>query len=56
MLYVEFGKDLYKKAIDSGIESVSEPQVLEEWNVTIAFIKDPDGYVIELMEKHPVAA
>ena len=47
---------LYKKAIDNGIESVSEPRILDQWNVTIAFIKDPDGYVIELMEQHTVAA
>jgi lactoylglutathione lyase len=43
---------LYDKVIAWGCESVSEPQRLDRWPVTIAFIKDPDGYLIELVEYH----
>jgi lactoylglutathione lyase len=43
---------LYKKCIDYGCESVMVPTVLERWPVTVAFIKDRDGYLIELIENH----
>jgi lactoylglutathione lyase len=43
---------LYDKAIAWGCESVSEPQELDRWPVTVAFIKDPDGYLIELLQNH----
>jgi lactoylglutathione lyase len=43
---------LYDKAVAWGCESVSEPQQLDRWPVTVAFIKDPDGYLIELLENH----
>ena len=32
----------YQRCIDAGAESVMEPQKLEEWPVTAAFVKDPD--------------
>ena len=43
---------LYDKAIAAGCESVSEPARLERWPVTIAFVKDLDGYLLELIEYH----
>jgi lactoylglutathione lyase len=43
---------LYDKAIAAGCESVTEPQQLDRWPVTVAFIKDPDGYLIELLQHH----
>jgi lactoylglutathione lyase len=43
---------LYDKAIAWGCESVSEPAQLDRWPVTVAFIKDPDGYLIELLQNH----
>jgi lactoylglutathione lyase len=43
---------LYDAAIAWGCESVSEPQQLDRWPVTVAFIKDPDGYLIELLQNH----
>ncbi len=45
-------EDLYRRAIAAGCESVSEPQQLDRWPVTVAFIKDPDGYLIELLQNH----
>lgn len=43
---------LYDKAIAAGCTSVSAPQVLDRWPVTVAFIEDFDGYLIELIEYH----
>jgi lactoylglutathione lyase len=43
---------LYDKAVGWGCESVSEPQQLDRWPVTVAFVKDPDGYLIELLQNH----
>jgi lactoylglutathione lyase len=43
---------LYDKAIAAGCESVSEPQQLDRWPVTIAFVKDLDGYLIEFVQNH----
>jgi lactoylglutathione lyase len=43
---------LYDKAIAAGCESVSAPVRLDRWPVTMAFIKDRDGYLIEFVEYH----
>ena len=43
---------VYDAAIAAGCESVSAPQKLDRWPVTVAFIKDFDGYLIELMQNH----
>jgi lactoylglutathione lyase len=45
-------KGLYAKALAGGCESVRPPAALERWPVTVAFVKDPDGYLIELVEYH----
>ena len=41
---------LHAKAVAAGAKSLMEPFFAEEWNVTIAFVEDPDGYHIELVE------
>jgi lactoylglutathione lyase len=43
---------VYDKAVAAGCESVTPPQQLDRWPVTIAFIKDPDGYLIEFVQNH----
>jgi lactoylglutathione lyase len=43
---------LYEKVIAAGCESVSEPARLDRWPVTVAFVKDLDGYLLELIEYH----
>lgn len=43
---------LYKRCMDAGAESVSAPEKLEHWPVTAAFVKDPDGYLVEILETH----
>lgn len=51
-LYTSDIAKTFGDAVAYGCEAVSAPQKLEEWAVTIAFIKDPDGYLIELIERH----
>ena len=43
---------VYDKAIAAGCESVSPPQQHDRRPVTVAFIKDPDGYLIEFVQNH----
>ncbi|CAH0991951.1 hypothetical protein SIN8267_02066 [Sinobacterium norvegicum] len=43
---------LYQKAVDYGCESVQTPIVLDEWKVTMGFVKDPDGYLVEILQRH----
>ena len=40
---------LYDKAIAAGCESVSPPSRLDRWPVTMAYIKDFDGYLVEFV-------
>jgi lactoylglutathione lyase len=43
---------VYDKAIAAGCESVTPPQQLDRWPVTVAFVKDFDGYLIEFLQNH----
>ena len=43
----------YRAALDAGATSVMEPQRLDRWPVTIAFVADPDGYQVELVQRDP---
>jgi lactoylglutathione lyase len=43
---------VYDKAVAFGCESVMEPQQLDRWPVTVAFVKDPDGYLVEFVQNH----
>lgn len=43
---------LYDRAIAYGSTSITAPQFLAQWSVTIAMIQDPDGYNIELVQSH----
>ncbi|MCA9512443.1 MAG: VOC family protein [Myxococcota bacterium] len=51
-LYVETDDcaGLYARALAAGATAEMEPRALDKWPVTIAFVKDPDGYLIELVE------
>jgi len=40
--------DLFRRATDAGAEVVNEPFRLEQFGVTLAFVHDPDGHLIEL--------
>jgi len=43
---------LYEAAIVAGAEAVQPPARLEQFKVTIAFVKDLDGYLLELGQRH----
>ena len=41
----------YRRCLEAGAMSISEPQALDQWPVSIAFVGDPDGYQIELVQR-----
>ena len=43
---------LYQRCIDAGAESISAPERLADWPVTAAFVSDPDGYQVEILQHH----
>jgi lactoylglutathione lyase len=43
---------VYDRAIAAGCESIQEPTKLDRWPVTVAFVRDFDGYRIEFVEHH----
>jgi lactoylglutathione lyase len=43
---------LHRVAVDAGHPSLVPPMQLDRWPVTIAFIGDPDGYQVELVQRH----
>ncbi len=45
-------KAVHDAAVAAGYASTMEPQRLDRWPVTVAFIEDPDGYTIELIQMH----
>jgi len=45
-------KRLYDRCIAAGAESITPPTRLEHWPVTAAFVRDPDGYMVEILETH----
>lgn len=45
--------DTFKRAVAAGAEIVSEPERLGRWPVTIAFVRDPDGRLVEFVERDP---
>jgi lactoylglutathione lyase len=51
-IYCDDCDAMYHAALGFGCESVSPPQRLEKWPVSMAFITDPDGYTIEILQRH----
>lgn len=45
-------QSVYDRAMAAGASSEMVPTKLDRWPVTVAFIKDPDGYLIELLQTH----
>ena len=46
-------EDLYQAALGAGAIEVSTPQRAERWPVTVGFVKDQDGYLVEFVQRHP---
>ena len=42
----------HAKAVAAGHESTMQPTRLDRWPVTVAFVNDPDGYSIEVIQYH----
>ena len=42
----------FASALAAGGTTVSAPERMERWPVTIAFVADPDGYQVELVQRH----
>lgn len=51
-VYTDDCKAMYDRAIAAGSESLVEPQKLDRWPVTAAFVTDPDGYQVEILQRH----
>ncbi|HEY8524560.1 MAG TPA: VOC family protein [Acidimicrobiales bacterium] len=45
--------DTFERAVAAGATVESAPARLERWPVTVGFVRDPDGYLVELVERHP---
>jgi len=43
---------VYTRALAAGCTSISAPERLDRWPVTVAFVEDLDGYLLELIEYH----
>ncbi len=44
--------DTFRRAAAAGAEVVSAPERLDRWPVTVAFVRDADGYLVELVQRH----
>jgi lactoylglutathione lyase len=42
---------LYERATSRGGESVKSPWALEQLGIKVALVRDPDGYLLELIEQ-----
>lgn len=43
----------WSAALSAGFEPHTKPERLERWPVTVGFVTDPDGYLVELVQRHP---
>jgi lactoylglutathione lyase len=43
----------FAHARKAGATVESEPERLDRWPVTVGFVRDPDGYLVEFVERHP---
>lgn len=46
-------EELHAAALAAGGEEVLAPMRLEQWPMSISFVKDPDGILVELCQRHP---
>lgn len=51
-LATDDAQGLYDRALAAGAEGVAAPRHLERFRVTIAFLHDPDGHLLELGQLH----
>ncbi|HEX6238454.1 MAG TPA: VOC family protein [Acidimicrobiales bacterium] len=51
-VYTDDCEGLHRAAVDAGHTEMTKPMRLERWNVTVSFVLDPDGYQVELVQRH----
>jgi len=51
-LATDDSEGLFRRAVAAGAEPVAEPRHLERFEVTISFVRDPDGHLLELGQRH----
>jgi lactoylglutathione lyase len=44
---------VFERAVAQGASVDSPPTRLERWPVTVGFVRDPDGYLVEFVERDP---
>lgn len=44
---------VFERAVSQGAAVDSSPERLDRWPVTVGFVRDPDGYLVELVERDP---
>jgi catechol 2,3-dioxygenase-like lactoylglutathione lyase family enzyme len=47
-VHTDDAAEAYRRALAAGAEPVAEPELLDRFGITIAMVRDPDGYLIEL--------
>jgi lactoylglutathione lyase len=45
--------DTFARAVAAGATVEAAPEKLDRWPVTVAFVRDPDGYLVEIVQRHP---
>jgi lactoylglutathione lyase len=50
-VYTDDCQGMYDRAMAAGYKSMREPFSSDRWPVTMAFIYDPDNYIIELLQR-----
>ncbi len=45
--------DSYRRAVAAGATEESVPARMDRWPVTVGFVRDLDGYLVEFVERHP---
>ena len=51
-MIVDDAQATYEAALAAGATSQMEPAPLDRWPVTVGFVIDPDGYLVELVQYH----
>ena len=51
-LYVEDAEAAHDAAVAAGHRSFKAPVRVDEWGVTVAMVRDPDGFLVELLQRH----
>lgn len=51
-LATDDSEGMFRRAVEAGAEAVAEPRHLERFKVTLSFVRDPDGHLLELGQRH----